>query len=341
MTEKKKSTPRSFLLDTIKCVMIFNVIFDHLPWQIEKNQVLIFPYFVKMAVPVFLLITAYLRTKKAEKEKFSLQSLLKESVHLLLPYLLVIGFHIFWRQIYTVERFSSFTSFLKWFFSRAAGLGSYYVPVLLQVLFLFPLLISLFKKNKFLALFFCFVSNFLFEAIFYFFPILFNLNPYPFQYLHRILCLRYLFVVGLGIFLAYEDLQSKFSVYRALLLGAGGALMIFVHSFVNPFTWFYSWKATSFLCVPFAYALLFFAMKYGQTMKESIFSKLGQASYYIYLVQIIYFTLFMPLLEKRYAISMLTNAVLAFVFSFTLGYVFFLLHRKVLNFSGLLRKRNV
>ncbi|AUW25457.1 hypothetical protein CR542_02585 [Streptococcus suis] len=50
--------------------------------------------------------------------------------------------------------------------NRVQGVGSYYVPLLIQVVFLLPILYVLFEKNKWLSLLTCFLVNFSVDAIF-------------------------------------------------------------------------------------------------------------------------------------------------------------------------------
>ncbi|ALA28176.1 hypothetical protein F6O75_09330 [Streptococcus suis] len=50
--------------------------------------------------------------------------------------------------------------------NRVQGVGSYYVPLLIQVVFLLPILYVLFEKNKWLGLLTCFLVNFSVDAIF-------------------------------------------------------------------------------------------------------------------------------------------------------------------------------
>ncbi|HEM3150204.1 hypothetical protein [Streptococcus suis] len=89
---------RIALFDAIKCIMVLCVIFTHLDWSVEQRQWFIFPYFVDMAVPIFLLLSAYFRTNKwntkQETLKLKFSSGIKESINMLCLYAIVMAVNV-------------------------------------------------------------------------------------------------------------------------------------------------------------------------------------------------------------------------------------------------------
>ncbi|HEM5327119.1 acyltransferase [Streptococcus suis] len=330
-TSVNKSNPnRIALFDTIKCIMVLCVIFTHLDWSVEQRQWFIFPYFVDMAVPIFLLLSAYFRANKWDTKQETLRlkfsSSIKESINLLYLYAIVMAVNIllsYANHLIAVKPFSGFSSlrsFVMWLLSGESGPGSYYVPLLIQVVFLLPILYVLFEKNKWLGLLTCFLVNVLVDALF-----ATRAEHYMYIFVYRLISLRYLFVLGLGIFLSKQDVRSKVDTFIATLFGIIGAILIFVNHSIEPFSWFYGWKSTSFLCVPFAYALLFFMIKYGRTIPATLLSKLGVASYHIYLTQMLYFSAVAPFLAVQFKVSSLNlwNVLFAFLICLFGGYIFY------------------
>ncbi|AML47200.1 TPA: hypothetical protein U2C50_000796 [Streptococcus suis] len=120
-------------------------------------------------------------------------------------------------------------------------------------------------------------------------------------------------------------MRSKVDTFIATLFGIIGAILIFVNHSIEPFSWFYGWKSTFFLCVPFAYAMLFFMIKYGQKIPATLLSKLGVASYHIYLTQMLYFSVVAPFLAVQFKVSSLNlwNGLFTFLICLFGGYIFY------------------
>ncbi|HFU4518378.1 TPA: acyltransferase family protein [Streptococcus suis] len=327
---------RVALFDTIKGIMVLCVIFTHLAWSVEQRQWFIFPYFVDMAVPIFLLLSAYFRVNKWTVKQATLRMMyssgIRESFKMLYLYAIVMVVNVllsYSNHLLGVKSFSgisSLRSFVLWFFSGESGPGGYYVPILIQVIFILPILYLLFEKNKWLGLLTCFLVNVSVDALFAVMS-----EHWYIGYLYRLISFRYFFVLGLGIFLSKQDMRSKTDTFIATLLGIVGGIMITVNHYIEPFSWFYGWKSTSFLCVPFAYALLFFMIKYGRKIPATLLSKLGVASYHIYLTQMLYFSVVAPFLAVYFEVSSLNlwNLLFTFLICAFGGYACYILESAV------------
>ena len=57
---------RNNLFDAIKMICILMIVINHMSWTTAERQMFIFPFIIGMAVPVFLIISSYLRAKKIE-----------------------------------------------------------------------------------------------------------------------------------------------------------------------------------------------------------------------------------------------------------------------------------
>ncbi len=143
-------------------------------------------------------------------------------------------------------------------------------------------------------------------------------------YIYRLISLRYLFVLGLGFsFKAGCAFQGRYfhcdpiwdywsnsdfceSFYRALLLVL--------------------WLEVYFLSMrPICVCYAIFMIKYGQKIPATLLSKLGVASYHIYLTQMLYFSVVAPFLAVQFKVSSLNlwNGLFTFLICLFGGYIFY------------------
>lgn len=71
MDERKdgNGSNRIVILDILKFICIVMVIVTHYEWTDEQRRQLLFPYWIDMEVPVFMLISGYLGAMSFERHK--------------------------------------------------------------------------------------------------------------------------------------------------------------------------------------------------------------------------------------------------------------------------------
>lgn len=149
---------RLVAIDNMKAISIILVIVTHTfqAMGLYKSALVIGrPYWIDMAVPIFMILTGFTYSFSSNrrdiftlKQWFKWDNINSKLLRILMPYVIVlfietIGFLIF--------RPKTFQQFLYGYFTGGWGPGSYYTPVLIQVLILFPILFVVFRKYPILA----------------------------------------------------------------------------------------------------------------------------------------------------------------------------------------------
>lgn len=337
------SLKRSGFLDMMKMIFIIFVIITHLSWSNSSLSFFIFPYLIDMAVPVFIIISCYLRSKKIERMGFKKFISIPNSLHsfnsIIFAYTvaavieLILSFIKWQTEGLAYDYLHSFRAFIKWFFWGLGGPGSYYMPIMVQLIFFYPIIFLLVSKLKIFGLLATFLLNLGYEIY------VFKTELHPYDY--RLWIFRYTFLIGLGIYFSMSKGRKKDDIIAAILLTIG-AVFITINSYIRPFSLFQAWKTTSMLCVPFAYGLVYFLKKaFGNISYRKAFI-IGRASLHIYLVQMIFYGFdgedllnaafgFMPT-----ALCCIFKIIAAIAICVSLGLLFFISETKL---RGALKKK--
>lgn len=280
---------RLAMLDYIKAVCIIFVIVTHLPWSDEQRSFLLFPFYIDQAVPVFMVISGYAYTRSACKrgicsvrDWFSPPSFVPKLSRVLFPYALI------WLSLLVIGLLNGLTEPLMGiarFFVGSWGPGSYYVPVLIQLLVLFPFMMRVVKRWKWRGYFLLLVLNIAFEAFF----TLFDLPAG----LYRLCFFRYIVFVLAGMLL-YE---TKCTVPKRILLPcvfAGFLYLLAVNYFdFSPLIFSPIWKNTAAPDVLWVYPIVLLLIRMKGVSARIAFGKVlglvGRSTYHIFLVQMAWY----------------------------------------------------
>ncbi len=151
----RKPGNRSLLIDSIKGLCILFVVITHFPWSSEQRTLLLFPFWIDMAVPVFMLLSGYLTANSMEKnhvssfeECYHSKRILKSIVRLTSPYLIAYFVEmLLYVCIYTIADQPLHINPLKILLLGGIGPGSYYFPIMIQFVFLFPLIYRIIRSS--------------------------------------------------------------------------------------------------------------------------------------------------------------------------------------------------
>lgn len=105
--------------------------------------------------------------------------------------------------------------------------------------------------------------------------------------IYRLLIFRYTLILGFGIYLSFQKQERK-ELSTFIFLSIGLAYIV-INAYVFTFPLFQNWKSTSMFCAPFAYSLIYFGMFRFSQIKHRKYLILGQASYHIYLTQMVFY----------------------------------------------------
>lgn len=154
---------RIVILDILKFSCIVMVIVTHYEWTDEQRRQLLFPYWIDMAVPVFMLISGYLGAMSFERHKiddikksynryFILAKVLRYAIPFSVVFIVEVIADFFIKSIINTEWNCAFqpsvAGLIKFYINGGAGPGSYYFPVMLQFVFLFPGIYFAVRKKK-------------------------------------------------------------------------------------------------------------------------------------------------------------------------------------------------
>ncbi len=316
-------TSRSPLLDTLKGISIIFVIITHYPFSELARKKLLFPFWIDMAVPMFMLISGFLyaasyersciqNLKSAYQFKFLLKKIIRFTVPFLFAYFLEMAVKIFIHDF-------SFKNAIAMFFYGGEGPGSYYYPIMIQFLFVFPVIFFMIKENPKKGLFLCLLANFIFE----FLKTVYLMNPEC----YRLLIFRYIFLISFGCYAYFS--KEKILLRKLIASLVIGILYIIIVRYTGYKRMIINeWEGTSFLAAFYIIPIFYLMLKHAANLTIPIVSFFGKVSFNIFLVQMVWYaygagTIY-SLMESRF-LELLVNIVVCLA----AGTVFSLIEGKV------------
>ncbi len=275
---------RNGTLDVLKGICILFVVITHFSWDAKMRKMLLFPFWIDMAVPIFMFISGYVSNLSFQKknisfsEAYSAKNICSKFIRYTLPFLIVfivqqivfvmLGESIAWRNL-----------IIK-FMQGGTGPGSYYYPIMIQFIFVFPMIYWIIRRYKFKGLIICGVVNLIFEIA---------KNAYLMNSdCYRLLIFRYIFIIAAGCFFSNDTCNLKAWKPICTLIGM---LYIILVSYTShtPIIFTY-WTGTSMIAAMFIVPIT--ASVISKKWRIPIFEIMGRASYNIYLVQMLYFSFY-------------------------------------------------
>lgn len=133
---------RNPYLDIIKGICILFVIVTHFSWTEEERIRLLFPFWIDMAVLIFMIVSGYVYTKSFGNNKYywelyKAKYVLAKFIRFTIPYGMVFVVE------FIIEYFVYENNIAEWeslFLQGGLGPGSYYYPVMIQFIFWFPII---------------------------------------------------------------------------------------------------------------------------------------------------------------------------------------------------------
>ena len=241
---------RNHFIDVLKGICIIFVVFTHASWTPEQNLKLLFPFWIDMAVPFFMLVTGYVYTKSFQKNgietldsAYNKKYLLKNFIRYTIPYFIAFAIDFCVQVILYIRNPTGIKRFLvheiALFLQGGNGPGSYYYPEMIQIMFLFPIIYALVKKYNWKGVLVVAFATFFFEVLK--FPYMENEGQY------RLLLFRYFMLIAFGSYFAMNKMNRKHWI-----LSVVGFCFIILFKYTNfspkIFKW---WTGTSMFPVLF------------------------------------------------------------------------------------------
>lgn len=284
---------RNRFVDVLKGIFIIFVIVIHFPFEVSEKQRYLFPFCLSLTIPFFMMISGYVSACSFKKRGINTvaaaycpTSIAEKLVRYTVPYTIAFVaewfvFRVF--GIYTVGvRTYGILALGLDYLSGGKGQGSYYFPVMIQFIFIFPLIYFMIKKYDRKGLVYCFLVNGGFEIL----KRAYGMNDTE----YRLLVFRYFFIIAAGCYIAVGDIKkNRKTVIMCISSIMIGLFFVYLFSYTSytPKIITY-WSATSFLvCLYVAPVLGVIIRKvhWGFRPLEII----GKASFNIFLVQMIYY----------------------------------------------------
>ena len=313
---------RNRTLDVIKGIAILLVLFTHYEWTGEQRQFFVFPYIVDMAIPIFMIISGYTYSMSFERhgiksfaDAYKLKNLTGKIIRYTVPFLILVVWEIFDKNIYLSSHEPLYV--LRWLLNGTEGKGSYYYPVLVQLVFFFPVIYFVIQKlGDVKGMLICLGANAVYELL--------RWSYGMGDECYRLLMFRYILLLGVGV-CTYRG--YKFKPVPAFVITLVGAFFIAATAYLGYVPRIItSWTSTCFISVMWIIPLTSWMiqnLKLGFMPLEVI----GRASYHIFLVQMVYYLGYYEkvkgLVSKRIASGDAVHLILGMIICVMVGVLFY------------------
>ena len=330
-------------IDFIKSFAIISVIILHtICFHDHLRLAILAPFHIWHAVPIFMVLAGINSTLATKSTHYQFIFSNEYSTKKIIKYLdrIVAPFTIIWVIQITMMvtfKFKEITirQIAMSYFTGGYGPGSYFTPVFIQHLLLFPFIIWLLdysKKHRTTSAIILFIFAVLTEWI----CIKLNIS----EPLYRLLYVRYIFAVVIGVLIARHSHQT----YIALLTIPSVAYIASVSYFgYNSAILYPSWgfqHAPAYFYTATLIALLWNTYPYLSRLAP-IFNYIGKSSFHIFLFQMFYFWIFY---DKTFAntSNVIVWLFLNIAFCLSFGCLYFKAHQivRVLTVSIFTKKNS-
>lgn len=277
---------RNAILDIIKGICLITVVATHYLWSDDERLMYLFPIWIDMAIPFCMLISGYLYAKSLQKKSISCvtqayslanSGIVERLIRYSVPFLIAFSVEVTAFEVFHLREFPSALTLLREFICGGYGGGSYYYPLLVQLVFLFPLIYFCIYRHKEKGLIVCCILNVVYELLQWAYCLG--------EGTYRLLIFRYILLISFG---CYFGLGGKLRTSTALLMFSIGFLSAIFNAYVGITPFFITyWRTTSFLTAMYTVPIFFVVHKLDVHFKP--LELIGKASYNIFLVQMVFY----------------------------------------------------
>lgn len=283
---------RNRFLDVMKGIAILFVITTHYQFSNQQRNQYLFFYWIGMAVPIFMIITGYVYAKSFQKkgmetfeQTYSTKNLVPRLLRFAIPYAMFFIIEVLLK--YKYEKKVGTLKFLWKFgmkiFRGGDGYGSYYIPVMFQFVFLFPMIYFIVKKKGMWGVILCGIINAVYE---------FTSNVWGLgKPAYRLLVFRFILVIAYGCYVAlYEDIQTK-KIWKILCFVVGTLYIYNLMEKIYPLETFLYWKHVNMISCLYIIPIMGFLIRKCHLGFKPL-EIIGRATFDIFLTQKLYYHYF-------------------------------------------------
>jgi hypothetical protein len=304
-----------FQLDVLKAIAIAFVVLDHsLTWDIK--HAIGGPFWERTSIPFFLLVMGFnmgisFRYSGATtlRELYSREYFSKKVKRYVFPFILLYALSILAGFYFHSLEFNQY-SLIGWL--PFWGPGNWFIPVVLSSIFVFPAVYWAFTKSPKVTVLLCFLSEIFLQFIMFIAaPLILVNGSYVYFnaeaiFLTTVIRTNILFLlpaVAMGLwFSSGFDLKDKRNRFMAAAFPLSFVYLVayqffdFRFAIINGiYRYNLIWGDYTFLVYPYSALIFLLAMKYlpstPQNRLHGFISKIGRATYHIFLFQIFYFSI--------------------------------------------------
>lgn len=245
------------------------------------------------AVCIFLIMSGYLmsgtldRSAHPFKQWYTATNLISRILRFYIPLVPVFLLAILYKVI-ILEKSYSLAEVIVRFFLGGFKPGSYYVTILAELVLLFPLIHYVVRKYRFAGVMICTAFTFAYDIL----STMLGMNPI----LYKFLIFRLTVHIAFGVYAKYADYKKdKIRNIILFIIGLVYAVCCMYTDIYNP-PIFFQWQEASFLTAFFLYPVIMWFMnglggiKYTETKLSKNVIAFANATYHIFLIQLLYFT---------------------------------------------------
>ncbi len=284
---------RNRFIDVLKGICVIFIIITHFSWSSQERLALFFPYWIDMAVPIFMIVSGYVYTlsyKKNQIEKVEDAFLLKNIINKIIRYTIPFAMAFMIEEIVFVIKgivplsVGSIASLIVTFIDGNLGPGGYYYPLMMQFIFVFPIIHMFVKKYEYGGVVICGVINMIYEVL----QRAYMMN----EECYRLLLFRYTLLIATGVYLAY-GYDTRCARGKKLASFVIGSLFIFAYNYMEykPYVIRY-WTGTSFIAALYIIPIICILVKSCEIVHFFPLEVIGKASYNIFLTQMVWYGIY-------------------------------------------------
>lgn len=326
-------TERNSILDILKGICIVFIVITHFSWTAEERLKYLFPFWIDMAVPTFMIISGYVYAVSYKRNgindilsAWELKNTLSKMIRYTIPFVIAYVVEEVW--LLYVDQFGSLYKAIARFICGGAGPGSYYYPVMMQFVFFYPIVFAIIKKYNCKGLLICGFLNLMYEI----FQRAYSLNSDT----YRLLIFRYILLISAGCYIAiYGVTWGKRKAIFAIIIGAAFIILVEYIGY-KPRIIIY-WTRTSFIAALFIIPIVTYIICKLNSLKCAVLELLGKASYNIFLVQMVWY-ISGSLVVEKYVTSRAIHLLINLVCCLITGIVFYEIESRITKKINLLIK---
>lgn len=271
-----------------------------------------------MAVPVFMVITGYLSALSLDRkgsmlaDAYNPREIMSKCIRFLLPYTIIYIIQVAISAIFGLKVLSC-SRIIHDYVLGGDGPGSYYTLVMIQIVFMIPIINVLIRRYKLKGLIGCFLFNVFFEIVKHYC----NMGGGA----YRLCSLRYVFILSYGVYLYYYCYKKR---HMVVFCGVGliGLSYIIVFNYTNIKPVFTDlWTVTSVFAVMYIVPIMMILIQCTK-ISNRFFELLGKASFNIFLVQMTYYWAFANFVYNMIE-SVTIRLLISFLICISVGIAFY------------------